>query len=217
MSTKEQSSKPETTRGKRVVEVRQMPGEAVDATISKTVTRPEVGAASVTSYFNPLTSDVDINALAAEMSRQTKLVNDGDLARAEAMLISQAHSLDAIFNAFCGRAALNMGQNLQATETYVRMALKAQGQCRATLQTLGEIKAPRSIAFIRQANLANGPQQINNGVAPSARAETPNSTNKLLEESHGEWLDTRAPLEAGRTHPAMAAVEELDRTPQQGG
>jgi hypothetical protein len=108
-NTKVPPSKPESTCGNRVVEVRQMPGEAVDATISKTVTKPEVGAASVTSYFNPLTSDVDINALAAELSRQTTLVTEGDLARAEAMLISQAHSLDAIFNAFCGRAALNMG------------------------------------------------------------------------------------------------------------
>lgn len=214
-NTKVQPSKPESTRGNRVVEVRQMPGEAVDATISKTVTRPEVGAASVTSYFNPLTSDVDINALAAEMSRQTKLVNEGDLARAEAMLISQAHSLDAIFNAFCGRAALNMGQHLQATETYMRMALKAQSQCRATLQTLGELKAPRSIAFIRQANLANGPQQINNGV-PTPRGETPNPTNELLEAGNGEWLDTGAASASGAVDPSMAAVGKVDRSAKQG-
>ncbi len=213
--TKGQSSK--LAGGQRTVNVVQLPGETADTSISKTVTRPEVGAAAVSTYFNPLTAGADINALVDEMSRQSKLVNDGDLNRAEAMLISQAHSLDAIFNAFCGRVAQNMGQHLQATEAYMRMALKAQSQCRATLQTLGELKAPRSIAFIRQANLANGPQQINNGVPSNARAETPASTNKLLEESHGEWLDARASREAGATDSAMAAVEKLDRSEKHGG
>lgn len=208
--TKRQSKAPETVSGNRVMNVPQLPGETDDTSIARGITRPEVGAAATASYFIPLAKGADINALVAEMRRQSKLVNDGNLDRAEAMLMSQAHSLDAMFNEFARRAALNMGEYLTATETYMRMALKAQSQCRATLQTLGELKAPRSIAFIRQANVANGPQQVNNGPAPVAREETPASTNELLEASNGEWLDTGTASAPGATDSAMAAVGNID-------
>jgi hypothetical protein len=37
------------------------------------------------------------------------------------------------------------------------LALKAQSQCRATLETLAAIKNPQPVAFVRQANIAHGP------------------------------------------------------------
>ena len=79
---------------------------------------------------------------------------------------------------------------------YMRLALKAQGQCRATLETLANIKNPRPVAFVQQANIAHGPQQVNNGMAPS-QGEPAQATknafepNELLEQQHGERLDTR--------------------------
>jgi hypothetical protein len=42
----------------------------------------------------------------------------------------------------------------------MRMALKAQSQCRQTLETLATIKNP-PVVFARQANIAQGPQQVN--------------------------------------------------------
>jgi hypothetical protein len=48
-----------------------------------------------------------------------------------------------------------------ACETYLRLALKAQSQCRATLETLAAIRNPQPVAFVRQANIAHGPQQLN--------------------------------------------------------
>ncbi len=213
--TKTRSRAPESVT--RVMNIPQLPGETDDTSIARGITRPEVGAAATSSYFNLLAKGVDINALVAEMSRQTKVVNDGNLDRAEAMLMSQAHSLDAMFNEFSRRAALNMGEYLTATETYMRMALKAQSQCRATLQTLGELKAPRSIAFIRQANVANGPQQVNNGPVAPPREKTPDSTNELLEARNGEWLDTRTASAASAIDSAMAAVEPRDRAAQRAG
>src|SRR5689334_14885035 len=50
----------------------------------------------------------------------------GDLKLASDMLVAQAHSLDALFTEFARRAALNMADYLGATETYGRLALKAQ-------------------------------------------------------------------------------------------
>lgn len=215
--TKRQSKAPESVTSNRNLNIHQLPGETDETSIARGITRPEVGAAATSCCFNLLAKGADLNALVAEIQRQSKFVNDGNLERAEAMLMSQAHSLDAMFNEFARRAALNMGEYLQATEAYMRMAMKAQSQCRATLQTLGELKAPRSIAFIRQANLANGPQQVNNGVAAAPRAEMQNPTNELLEASHGERMDTRAASAASAIDSAMAAVEPLDWAAKRAG
>jgi hypothetical protein len=52
-------------------------------------------------------------------------------------------------------------------EGYLRMALKAQNQCRMTLETLATIKNPP--VFTKQANINNGgQQQVNNGAEPVA-------------------------------------------------
>jgi hypothetical protein len=89
--------------------------------------------------------------------------------------------LDAIFNEMARRAALNMGQHLGPTETYMRLALKAQSQSRATLETLAEIKNPRPVYINpQQVNHTNGPQQVNNGT-PSRPLENGITKNKLLE------------------------------------
>ncbi len=55
----------------------------------------------------------------------------------EKAIFGQAVALGVMFNEMARRAALNMGEHLQATDTYMRLAMRAQGQCRATLQTLG--------------------------------------------------------------------------------
>jgi hypothetical protein len=52
-------------------------------------------------------------------------VQSGDLSAVEATLTAQAAALNAIFSELARRAALNMGEYLPATETYLRLALKA--------------------------------------------------------------------------------------------
>jgi len=47
------------------------------------------------------------------------------------------------------------------------MALKAQGQCRTTLETLAAIKNP-PVLFAKRANIAHGPQHVNNGTPLTA-------------------------------------------------
>src|SRR5690606_12704096 len=139
------------------------------------------------------------------------------------MLIIQAHTLDAIFNNLARRSALNMGEYMGAAETYMKLALRAQNQCRATLQTLGELKNPQPVAFVKQANITSGPQQVNNGpplgnpdeshAHAGAHAEKNlNQPNELLEAQPHEQLDTRTPSAAGAVNPAMATVGAIDRT-----
>lgn len=68
--------------------------------------------------------------------------------------------------------------------------------------------------FVKQANIANGAQQVSNGIAPQGQGEhhahsIENQTpqNKLLEADHGQQgfrMDTRAAQKAKRGHQAVA-------------
>lgn len=110
--------------------------------------------------------DVSLTALVASLRDQGEAVNRGDLAASERMLSAQAVALNAVFCEMARRAALNMGEHLGATESYMRLALKAQSQSRATVETLAAIKNP-PVVFARQANINNGgQQQVNNGAEP---------------------------------------------------
>ena len=99
--------------------------------------------------------------------------------------------------------------DLDGMERYMRLALKAQSQSRATLQTLGDLKVPKQIAFVQQANIGNQ-VQVNNesgSARPHAR-KNKKAPNELLEVQHGERLDTRAAGSASGADPAMAALGE---------
>ena len=65
---------------------------------------------------------------------------------------------------------------------------------------------------MQQANIANGPQQVNNAV-PSRAGETENAPYQLLEakpnEMH-EWLNTQTAGPASKRNSPVEAVEELD-------
>jgi hypothetical protein len=164
-------------------------------------------------------SDLSLMEFARELRDQGRAINRGDLAVPERMLNAQAVALNAMFGELARRAAMNMGEYLGASETYMRLALKAQSQCRATVETLAEMKNPHGVAFVKQANIAHGPQQVNNGgtapvsspgAAASCARDSKSEPSKLLEHQDGEWLDPRAQSETGRTDTDMAAVGALN-------
>ena len=151
---------------------------------------------------------------------RAKAVHQGDLKQAETMLISQAVALESIFAEMARRASNNLGKNLDIAERYMRMSLKAQNQCRTTLETLAEMKNPTTV-FARQANIANGPQQVNNSVALSngdvsqARArEAKSGRNELLVEiSDGrKKVERRTTRAAAQSHTAVETVGAVNRT-----
>lgn len=166
--------------------------EDQDEAISKTLSRPETQAAIT---IQQLTSLHDVNALAKTLTQQTDEIAKGNMSRPEAMLMSQAHTLDELFNNLIRRAALNMGEYLQASETYFRLALKAQSQCRATLETLSTIKNP-PVIFAKQANISSGNQQINNAVSEPRTENNKSKQNELLTEIPNATLDNRRKVEA---------------------
>ena len=93
------------------------------------------------------------------LKAKAELVSAGDLKLASDMLVAQAHSLDAIFAEFARRAALNMGDYLGATETYGRIALKAQANCRATLEALMKLHQPRE-QTVKHVHVNDGGQAV---------------------------------------------------------
>ena len=192
-------------------------GETEDRAKARGVLRPSIGAAIATqSVYGKFIGSklLDIGDLSEELSEQCGKVNGGDMKRMEAMLVAQAHTLDAMFNRL---TTLGMGQEfLKQFEVYMRLAFKAQAQARATVEALAEIKNPRPVAFVRQANIAQNQQVINGTDAPTTgdapRENIKTAQNELLEATHGEYLDARAAGTAGRGDPALATVDAIDRT-----
>ena len=160
-------------------------------------------------YTKPF-GEQDIGAVMSALSAETKEVWAGDLRRAEAMLFGQAHALQAIFMNLARRARAQ--EYMKNMDTYMRMALKAQNQCRMTLESLAAIKNP-PVVFARQANIAHGPQQVNNGVPSDASRAAERSTlqTELLEVSDGQWLDTRTAGAASGADPHLEAVAPVHR------
>ena len=191
--------------------------EQVLASLTLSSVAPNANTAR--AYAHGTMGDLDLTETVGVMAEKVGAVQRGDLSGLEATLTAQATALDAIFNEMARRAALNMGDHLNATEVYMRMALKAQAQCRSTIETLAEIKNPRPIAFVRQANIAAGPQQVNNGVAIASAApidaragEPTGDANELLGLSHEQRLDSGTAGAAVGAGAELEAVGGLNRS-----
>jgi len=162
-----------------------------------------------------LIEQLDTPALIDALRQQTKTVHKGDLRAAEAMLMNQAMALQSLFVKLAETGL--QADLLRQQETALRLALKAQSQCRATLETLANIKNP-PVVYAKQANVTTGPQQINNGPQATATGtrEKVFEENKLkeLSDEKQQWLDTGAPSAAGGTYPrakTLAAVHRAEK------
>lgn len=168
----------------------------------------------IKAYTN---SAVPVEEIVASLRDHAKAVNDGDHARAESMLMSQAIALQSMFADLASRATVQ--NSLQARQVLTQLALKAQANSRATLQTLIEAKNPRQVAFVKQTNVAQT-QQVNNGAAMPAPARTrknKKAPNKLIaEDKNGSTtLDAGAATRAGTADhddSAMALVHRPENT-----
>lgn len=223
MATKK-AKEPPAPAGRKLLEI---PGDAADREqliAGLTAEGLFTNAILMQTFSAKVAGEIGITEAVKALRSTIKEVNRGDLSAAETVLVGQAAALNAMFAELARRAGLNMGEHLGAAETYMRLALKAQSQCRATLETLAAIKSP-PVVFARQANINNGgQQQVNNGAqaeAPRAPAHfshasahaakpEPEQTG-LLGVNDGQGLDTRAPGTASRTDPHLATVGAIDR------
>ena len=174
------------------------------------ITSPELAAHRIIGMMQPknIADEIDTPTMLETLRDQAEAVQRGDLAHAEGMLINQASSLQALFVRLTERAMEQT--HMPNLEGYMRLALRAQSQCRATLETLATIKNP-PIVYAKQANFAAGHQQVNNGIpSPTQAREIESPQSKLMEAHNGEWLDTGTAGATSGTDKAMATVGELD-------
>lgn len=141
--------------------------------------KPELGNALLIQQFHSLGSageHLDLAATSGVLESLAKSVADGDLSQIEAVLVAQIMSLNSIFTRTASLA--NASQGADRSAALMQLALKAQANCRATVQALADLKFPRQPAvFARQANVAQGPQQVVNNIgvpqeAPPRTVET---------------------------------------------
>lgn len=138
-------------------------------------------------------------------------VKQGDLCEVEARLLSQATTLDAMFAELSRRAVMNITEYLDAFERYMKLALKAQNQSRMTLETLANVKNP-PVVYAKQANISNGPQQVNNNTASRAPAtQTESRPSKLIEQPNETPMDARAAGNACAAHSQLEAMDKVNR------
>jgi hypothetical protein len=192
-------------------------GEAGKDAVARVALTASVHATATRQTYLP-DSQADFADHVTALERQIQQVRKGDMGAPEAMLMAQAATLDAMFHCMAQDAFRFIGKNGVRAESSMRAALKAQSQCASTIRVLGELKNPRAVAFVRQTNVAHGPQQVNNGTGDRTRAhgaEVDMPTNELLTDDrnaqHAATLDTRTKGRAGRRNRALAALEAVDR------
>ena len=160
---------------------------------------------------------VSLNAASKALREHVDRVKGGDLQDMEALLVSQAYTLNAVFVSMT-RQASNNRLDGKALDLTLRLAFKAQAQTRATVEAVGELKNPRQVTFAKQANISNGPQQVNNGTsaqpaeaAPTRTEEARSAPNKQLEVQDAEWVDAGAARASEPGNPEVAAVATVHR------
>ena len=175
---------------------------------------PTTMSAVLTEAFtNKIFPDTRIADVATILKDRITNIQDGDMKPIEAMLIAQAQALQTMFVSL-GREAVSKTQLNQYT-AFMNLALKAQSQSRATIQALIELKYPKQATFVKQANISNGHQQVNNGTNTHTHAharENTNQPNELLEVNNGsENMDSRATQTTIPKYKAMATVASQHR------
>jgi hypothetical protein len=172
---------------------------------------PNLAAVSLHQWqhgFAGAANEVDINQLCVGLAEQLRQVCEGSFRGVKSRLLMQSAVLDAMFFKLNTEVARNIaaGGSLELSERLLKLAFRAQSQSRATDETLAFLEHPKAL-FIKQQNNAAGHQQVLNS---RARKMKPGS-NKLLDDTHDERMDTRAPGAPVRRDPAMAAVDAFDR------
>lgn len=178
---------------------------------AKVITSSELAAYRVIGMMQPkhLQDEIDAPTMLDTLRDHAAAVNRNDFTHAEAMLIGQAEALQSMFVRLAERGLEQA--HMPNLEGFMRLALRAQSQCRATLETLSAIKNP-PVVYAKQANFANGPQQVNNGTVASSQAgEKENEQSRLSGSTYELLPDARAPGLASRANQEVETVGEVDR------
>ena len=115
-------------------------GEEEGKALAKVGLDPAANAMSTARVFAKGSfGELSVTGLYEALGEHIAAAKGGDLASQRAVLAGQSFALNSIFTEFARRAALNMGEYINAAERYMRLALKAQAQSRATIEALDRL------------------------------------------------------------------------------
>ena len=172
---------------------------------AKVALSPSVHAGAVVGQYGSMLfgkDNMDVNCLDKALKESTEAIHHGDMKAVEAMLYGQAVALQTMFTNLARRADCQQGR-LDNIEALLKLAFRAQNQCRMTLETLSNVKNP-PVVYARQANITSGPQQVNNGLTHAT--EKTITQTELLEDSHVKRLDGRTQGQTSRLDTHMETV-----------
>lgn len=164
-----------------------------------------IGASTTKSLnFNGGISNENISLEYAKevLEKSFKELQEGDLSILEEMLLSQAFALNMAFNSLSVRASRQ--PDVSTMQMLMNLCFKAQNQSRATIDSLVRLKQPSSTQFIKQANIAQGHQQVNNLVEKNL-----NPQNELLKDGYAQ-LDTGGTPTTTGIDTAVEALEKIN-------
>jgi len=179
------------------------PGEAVARKVNSPWTRHGLAALEFQGQITRGLPDKDKPGLpdfANDLKKRGEKLGGGDLELAGHLLASQAVTLDAIFTEMARRSGLNMGEYLDASERYMRLALKAQANSRATLEALAKLHQPRE-QTVRHVHVNEGGQAViadqfhhhaggreNGQTADQPHAQSSRGPAMLGQDAHGNGV-----------------------------
>ena len=159
--TKPKLAKPDSSN---TLTVEQGKDETSGVALARTFLAPDfrhglTASAFVAPLLGSLPEKPKFNDYAEVIKATGAKAEAGDLAFASRMLAAQATTLDAMFSELARRTAANLGEYINAADRYGRLALKAQSNCRATLEALAKLHQPRE-QTVKHVHVNEGGQAV---------------------------------------------------------
>lgn len=152
-------------------------GEDRDMLLGRLALEPGVRHASLAAgYASGMFGDsheTPIKTRVAILGDAAREARAGGKGMSSDILMTQAMVLDTMFTELAARAATSMGRNLEVTDRYMRLALKAQANCRSTIEALAKLHQPRE-QVVKHVHVNEGGQAI---VADQFHQHTGGSAN----------------------------------------
>lgn len=180
--------------------VQQSPDETGAQAVARKLLQPDfrngaVGSAFTEKMLGDKLELPGISDYALEMQSIGDRAAEGDLAFASRMLATQAVALDSMYAELARRSASNLGKYMDAAERYGRLALRAQTNCRTTLEALARLHQPRE-QTVRHVHVNEGGQAV---VADHFHNHTGGAANgRSTKQSHATGAAGEGPAMLGQ-------------------
>ena len=166
MTTRKSNAKAAKPKGDRPVTIHAKAGELPEQTSARLMLAPYLRHGVIADALadkmigkDKLPGAPRFDDYGVALKKQTAYYADGNLRQASAMLAAQAVSLDAIFTEYARRSINNCGQYIDASERYMRIALKAQANSRQAIEALAKLHSPRE-QTVRHVHVNEGGQAV---------------------------------------------------------